>query len=61
MDFDLSQMPVNPAALSQPLPSKFHHSGSKRRNKGMPLWGWILIAGGAAFVVIMLIAWMTMR
>jgi eukaryotic-like serine/threonine-protein kinase len=58
LDFDLSQMPVNPVALSQPLPSRFHHSGSRRRNQGMPLWGWMLIAGGAAFLVITLIAWM---
>ena len=62
LDFDISQLPVNPAtSLAQPLPSKFHHYGAKRRSKGMPLWGWILMAGSAAFFVIMLILWLLLR
>jgi len=57
LNIDLSQLPINPASdLNQPLPSKFHYAGSKKRNKsGMPLWGWLVIAGGAAFLVILLI------
>jgi serine/threonine protein kinase len=63
LDIDISQLPINQAAEStQPLPSKFHHTGSKKHQKsGMPLWAWLLIAGGATFVVILLIIWMAWR
>jgi hypothetical protein len=62
LNIDISQLPVNPASdLIQPLPSKFHHSGSKRRSSGMPLWAWLLIGGGAAFFVILLVIWMALR
>jgi eukaryotic-like serine/threonine-protein kinase len=63
LNIDLSQLPINPGSdLNQPLPSKFHHGGSKHyHNKGMPLWAWLLIAGGATFLVILLIIWMVMK
>jgi eukaryotic-like serine/threonine-protein kinase len=56
LDIDISQLPINPGAgLAQPLPSKFHHGGSRRRKSGMPLWGWLVIAGGATLLIILLI------
>jgi serine/threonine protein kinase len=59
LDIDISQLPVNPATeLSQPLPSLYHHGGSKYRKSGMPLWAWLALAGGAAFFVILLIVLM---
>ena len=63
LDLDISQLPINPATeLNQPLPSRFHHAGSRKHHKsGMPLWAWLLIAGGAAFVVILLFLWMVLR
>jgi serine/threonine protein kinase len=63
LDIDISQLPMNPAtSLIQPLPSKFHHAGSKKYHKsGMPLWAWLLIAGGATFFIILLILWMVWR
>ena len=61
LDIDISQLSINQATEStQPLPSKYHHDGSKKHQKkrGMPLWAWLVIAGGAAFLVILLIVWM---
>jgi eukaryotic-like serine/threonine-protein kinase len=57
LNIDLSQLPVNqPTMLTQPLPSKFHHTGSRRRrNQGMPVWVWGLIAGGTMLIIILLI------
>jgi hypothetical protein len=59
LDIDISKLPINPASeLNHPLPSKFHHSGSKRRQSGMPLWAWGLIAGAIVLIFILLIAWL---
>jgi eukaryotic-like serine/threonine-protein kinase len=62
LDIDLNTLPINPTTLlTQPLPSRYHHSGSKRNRHGMPLWAWLLIAGGATFLLIMLIVLLVMR
>jgi serine/threonine protein kinase len=63
LDIDISQLPINPATdLAQPLPSKFHHAGSRRHQKsGMPLWGWLVIAGGVTFLILMLIVWLVLH
>jgi eukaryotic-like serine/threonine-protein kinase len=59
LNIDLSELPINPATLlTQPLPSRYHHASSKRNRQGMPLWGWALIAGGATFLIILLIVLM---
>jgi serine/threonine protein kinase len=56
LNIDLSELPINPATLlTQPLPSMYHHGSSRHNRPGMPLWAWLLIAGGATFMIIMLI------
>jgi len=60
-DLDLSELPINPGtSLSQPLPSLYHHTGSKHRRPGIPLWVWIALAGGATFFIVLLIVLMAM-
>ena len=56
LDIDLSELPINPATLL--LPSRFPHSGSKHHRRGIPLWVWALLAGGAALFIIVLIVLM---
>ena len=54
LNIDISQLSINSATEStQPLPSKYHHDGSKKHKKkrGMPLWAWALVAGGAIILI----------
>jgi serine/threonine protein kinase len=59
LDFDFSELPENPlTSATQPLPSLYHHTSSKKH--GIPPQTWAIIAGGAVLVVIILIVLITM-
>jgi eukaryotic-like serine/threonine-protein kinase len=56
LNIDISKLPINSSdEISQPLPSLYHHSGSKHPQSQIPAWAWVLVTGGIALVIILLV------
>jgi hypothetical protein len=55
INVDLSELPINPPAINQPLPLPMHYSSYKRRRRDSSDWIWYVLAGSIVLTIILLV------